>query len=92
LIDCDPGLARAVVEGAVAFAEQFGFKPNRRWEESRAMLAGIELPAKLPVFGKKGVPCYVDRGESNAKSVIARLERKAGPGKFILEEAAPAES
>jgi hypothetical protein len=85
---CDPSLAVAIIEGAIAFAEQFGFKPNKRWAQTSRMLEGIEPGGKKVVYGKKGKPCFVDRGETNARALIARLERKAGEGNFTVEEQA----
>ena len=84
--DCDPGVARAVVEGAIEFASRFGFKPNRRWEESSTLWKGIEPKAEGITFGRDGKACLVKRGGDKATGAIARLERKAGPGNFIVQE------
>ena len=85
--DCDPGVARAVVEGAIDFASRFGFRPNKRWEESRHLFQGIEAKPDGIVFGKDGKPCLVRRGGDKAPGAVARLERKAGPGNFLVEDA-----
>lgn len=88
LVDCDPALAVSIIEGAITFADQFGFRPNKRWAQTAKMLEGIEPGGKKVVYGKKGKPCFVDRGETNAKAIISRLERKAGEGNFTVEEQA----
>lgn len=86
LVDCPPELARAVAEGAFTFAEKFGFKPAKRWPEVRKIFSGVELPETLPVFGKDGKPCYIKRDETNSVAIIAKLERNAGAGNYLLLE------
>ena len=85
---CDPALARAIVEGAVAFADQFGFKPPKRWKEAQHIFDGVGEVKKKPTFGQEGKPCFVHRGETNAQSIIARLERKAGEGNYLVDTGA----
>ncbi len=82
---CDPGVARAVVEGAIAFGDRWGFHPNRRWEDSRRVFEGIEAKPEGLVFGRDGVPCLVRRPGENLTGAQVRLERKAGPGGFTIE-------
>ncbi|MBI5442570.1 MAG: hypothetical protein HY900_15315 [Deltaproteobacteria bacterium] len=84
---CEPALAKAVVEGAITFAGRFGFKPNKRWEESKRLLDGLPEVAP-PAFGRNGKPCLVLRGGEKAPGAVARLERTAGPGNYAVEEAA----
>jgi hypothetical protein len=83
---CDPPLARAVVEGAIGFADRFGFRPNKRWDETRRVLEGIE-PGGDVAFGREGRPCLVVRKGENAAGPAARLERTAGPGNYTIETA-----
>jgi hypothetical protein len=84
--DCDPGLARAIVEGAIEFAGRFGFKPNKRWQESAHVWSGIEAKKGGVAFGKEGKPCLVRRGADKAAGILARLERTAGPGNYLVED------
>lgn len=88
---CKPAFARALVEGAIDFAGQYGFKPAKRWEQSRPLFGeeAVSGGSRLS-FGKDGKPCYVKRGETNAQGILARLERKAGPGNYLVEESAEA--
>ena len=48
-----------------------------------------EAPAKAAklVFGRKGKPCYVRRGETNAQGIQARLARVVGEGNYLVEDA-----
>jgi len=84
--DCDPALAVALVDGAAEYGEKLGFRPNKRWEESRSIFAGITPAEDLPAFGKEGKPCYVKRGETNSAAIIARLTRSVGEGNFTVVE------
>lgn len=86
---CDPGVARAVVEGAIAFAGGWGFHPNRRWEDSRRVFDGIDPKPEGLVFGREGVPCLVLRPGENLAGAKLRLERKAGPGRFLVVDETP---
>jgi hypothetical protein len=82
---CKPAFARALVEGAIAFAGQYGFKPAKRWEQSRPLFVEEAAGSSRITFGKGGKPCYVKRGETNAQGILARLERKVGPGNYLVE-------
>lgn len=82
--DCEPGLARAVVEGAIAFAAGTGFRPNKRWEESKHLFDGVEARAEGLTFGREGMPCLVLRGGEQNPVAVARLERALGAGNFAV--------
>ncbi len=82
---CDPGLARAVVEGAIEFAGRFGLKPNKRWSDSRRLLDGIEPAADDIPFGRDGKPCLVLRPGEDVTGPLRRLERVLGSGNFLTE-------
>lgn len=84
---CDPGLARAVVEGAIEFAGQFGFRPNKRWNESKRVLEGFDVRGHGVIFGKDGKPHLVVRTGESAAGAVARLERVAGAGNYTVEGA-----
>ncbi len=84
---CPPGVARALVEGAIGYAEQFGFQPNKRWPESRRVFAGLEAKPKGLSFGRQGRPCLVKRPGLQTAALERRLERSAGPGNFdVVDE------
>ncbi len=86
---CAPGVARALVEGAVAFAAVLGFRPNKRWEESRRLLEGIEPEPAGLAFGREGKPCLVARPGDHVVAARARLDRAVGPGNYLVEEPGP---
>ncbi|GAB4257150.1 MAG: hypothetical protein Kow0092_03820 [Deferrisomatales bacterium] len=88
---CSPEVARAVVEGAVEFAARYGFRPAKRWEESRRVFDGVEARAEGLAFGKGGKPCLVLRNDPAERAARARLERTAGPGNYEVVEGAGGE-
>lgn len=83
----EPGVARAVVEGAMAFAGELGFRPNRRWTEARKLFGTIAAQPEGLEFGRDGKPCLVLRDGENLRGAQARLQRKLGEGGFqIVDE------
>ncbi|MFU8855441.1 MAG: hypothetical protein ACNA8S_00395 [Deferrisomatales bacterium] len=84
--ECAPGTARALVEGAVAFAASLGLKPNKRWPESKRLWEGIEADPGTIAFGRNGRPCLIVRGRENVSGVRARLDRTVGAGNYLVEE------
>ncbi|MHB8763033.1 MAG: hypothetical protein ACYDA8_01625 [Deferrisomatales bacterium] len=86
---CDPGVARAIVEGAITWGARWGFHPNRRWDDSRRVLEGVEARPEGLVFGVDGRPCLVMRPGENLQGARLRLERKAGTDGFTVVEGEP---
>lgn len=80
----EPGLARGIIEGAVEFAHQFGFRPGRRWEEARKVWHGIQKQGASLEFGMNGRPCLVLRPGENVQGAVARLQRKLKPGEYEI--------
>jgi len=83
---CRAGVARAVVEGAIAFAEAAGLRPNKRWSESRRLFDGIDPEDEGLQFGRNGKPCLVVRKGENMTAVRNRLDRKIGAGGYEVQE------
>lgn len=78
-----PTCAKKLIEGAVAYAERFGFAPHRDFRKARRVLSGIDA-ALCPTdftFGRDGRPCFV-RGphdsEERLERVLAILEARCG--------------
>ena len=83
----EPGVARALVEGAIAFADTQGFRPNRRWSEAHKVFGEIDPQAEGLEFGRDGKPCLVLRDGENHKGALARLQRKLAEGEYqIIDE------
>ncbi len=85
---CDYTLAHNIIYGAVAFAEDYGFKPHKNFEVAQYILE--EDDDKIPLmdiqFGDPdGKPSYwAGPYESYAKQqqILKTLERTAGAGNF----------
>ena len=81
---CDPGVAKAIVEGAISFAERVGFRPNKRWEESKAIFDGIDARPEGLSFGRGGKPCLVVRKGDSVNAALRKLDRVAGRGNYTV--------
>ena len=90
----DPAVARAVVDGAVTYAAQFGFHPPRGFGNAYLLFGDIpaaDIPAEI-TFGSKGKPLYFQGphdSPSRARQVLRQLESRCGPGGYhfaILEQ------
>lgn len=81
---CQPELAHQLIYGAIAYAGQFGFKPQKDFELSQYVLAPrgeLEEPYAL-TFGKDGKPFFVAGPYDHVPAILARLEKTAGAGNY----------
>ena len=83
----EPGCARKLVEGAVAYARDLGFVPHPDFREAGMVLGdidGSDCPETF-TFGKDGKPLFV-RGphdsSSRIKRILAQLRRRCGEHGF----------
>lgn len=82
-----PATARALVEGAVAYAQRFGLPPHHDYHLACRIFAGIDprLADRVFSYGKEGKPLYISGPrDTPAKSrwVLATLERACGSDGF----------
>lgn len=91
----DLAAARKLVEGAVAYAAQFGFKPHADYEEALTVFGSADSAACTETFeyGKDGKPFYISGPNDSLariQQVSNALERQLGPGGYgsvaVLEE------
>ena len=79
-----PACAKNMIEGAIEYAEKFGFAPHRDYRKARRVLSGIDSAAcpESYSFGEEdGRPCYVrgpDDSDERVERVLSLLERKCG--------------
>ena len=83
---CEPGVALGVIEGAIAYAARYGFRPNKRWPQSRRLFVGIQATDPDVQCGRDGKPCLVLKPGEDVTGPRRRLERLLGPGGFIVED------
>jgi len=82
-----PAWAKKFVEGAVAYAESFGFAPHRDYRKARRVLSGIDASVCTETFtyGEKGRPHYVQGGmddDARTERVLAMLNSRLGRDGF----------
>ena len=82
--DCPPDLAHQVIYGAIDYAAQFGFRPQKDFSLSKYILEERgTLPERQPVeFGKDGKPLFVAGPHDNISAIRSKLERAVGPGNY----------
>jgi hypothetical protein len=83
-LDISPALAHELIYGAIEYAAQFGFKPQRDFRDSQWIL---DPPDKYPrsgtiEFGKDGKPFFISGPHDNVDKIIRQLTRTAGEGNF----------
>jgi hypothetical protein len=83
----EPGCARKLVEGAVAYATRLGFAPHRDYKAACRVLGGIgttDCPTEF-TYGHEGKPFYIrgpDEKDEQVQRIIGQLERKCGAGNY----------
>jgi len=88
---CDYTLVHNIIYGAIAYAEDYGFKPHKDFSISKFILEEDDDDIELMEleFGLSGKPCYIigaNDNEAKIKQVIATLTRTAGEGNFEVRE------
>ncbi|MBL7815897.1 MAG: hypothetical protein JNL70_12855 [Saprospiraceae bacterium] len=77
-------LAHNIIYGAIAYAEDLGFKPNKDWTLSQMILEedteDIEL-IELE-FGKDGKPLFINGPYDNVQKVLNTLNKSVGQGNY----------
>lgn len=87
LAPMQPCCAKKLVLGAVAYAENLGFKPQAGYEATRVVLEGIETTeceAEFE-FGRNGKPFYISGPDETPKMVeriVDQLRKSCGEGGF----------
>jgi len=83
-VECPISLANNIVYGAIEFAAQLGFKPNKDFKLSQYVLEDKNTvePCDDIEFGKDGKPFYIAGPEDNVEYVLKQLESTAGKENF----------
>ena len=83
-IDCPVSLIHQIIYGAIEYAANLGFKPQKDFNLSKYVLEKqSEIEESTPVeFGKDGKPFYVSGPYDNVDSIIEQLKEKLGEENF----------
>lgn len=85
-VRCDSVLAHNIIYGAIEYAEDLGFKPNKDFALSRFILnkdEDVEVLQDLE-FGKDGAPFYITGPKHNVNFVIHKLNHVVGEGNYTV--------
>lgn len=84
LISADLDLAAKIIREAVAYARQWGFNPQKDYYDAEPLLNGADPDACDDVvpLGLEGKPYFVSGPYDDARAVMDRLMKTAGPGNF----------
>lgn len=85
--DVTPACARKLVEGAVAYAREFGLHPHPDYQSAKLIFGDINAGECTEEFeyGKDGKPFFVAGPydtPARCRAILAALERSRGPGGF----------
>jgi hypothetical protein len=88
-----PECFRKLVEGAVAYARELGFRPHADYAEASQIFGNVEAATCSEQFeyGHNGKPFYMsgpNETRSQARNIVKQLERQFGPDgfEFIMME------
>ena len=83
-LDISPALAHELIYGAIEYAAQFGFKPQRDFRDSQWILDPSDThPRSGKIeFGKDGKPLFINGPYDNVDKIVRQLTRTAGEGNF----------
>jgi hypothetical protein len=87
LEDVEPEFARMLIEGGIAYAEQFGFSPHPDYKKASIILGDIEVieDGFEFEFGCEGTPYYISGPHDSAERsnrIIHALHEQCGPGGY----------
>ncbi len=83
----EPACLRKLVEGAVAYARDLGFRPHEDYAMACQIFGDVDSSACPTSFeyGSEGKPCYVSGPNetlAQAKAIVNQLKRRLGEGNF----------
>ncbi len=83
---CDYVLAHNVIYGAIAYAEDLGFRPDKDFAVTQYILAEDDESVELVEleFGRDGKPCFVAGPRDNVALITGKLRAAVGEGNFTV--------
>lgn len=91
-VPCSPHLANQIIYGAIEYAAELGFRPNKDFRDSQHVLEERDPTQEMydVSFGKDGKPFFIAGPYDDADRITAMLRRKLGPDGFhYLMEISP---
>jgi hypothetical protein len=82
----DYALAHNIIFGAIAYAEDLGFKPEKDWALSQFILEEDTEDVELIdlEFGKNGKPLFINGPYDNVTAITAKLDKAVGKGNYEM--------
>lgn len=83
-VECSVDLAHQIIYGAVDYASELGFKPQKDFKLSKYVLEGRDKFGEITEveFGKDGKPFYIAGPDDDVQTIMGKLEAKLGPDNF----------
>ena len=81
----DLNLVAKIIEEGIAYAHQFGFKPNPDYHKAKLVLGDANPDAcstQIPLGGSEGKPMFISGPYDNVDRIIAKLTKAVGPDGF----------
>ena len=77
-------LAHNIIYGAIAYAEDLGFKPEKDWKLSQMILEDDTEDIELIEleFGRDGKPYFISGPYDNVNAIVAKLNKSVGVGNY----------
>jgi hypothetical protein len=84
MIQCDLGEAHNLIYGAIDFAAENGFKPQKDFVITKQILDENLIDDRIDdiEFGRNGRPFYFAGPYDNTRQIIETLEKNVGKGNF----------
>lgn len=83
-VGCPVDLAHQIIYGAIDYASELGFRPQKDFKLSKYILEEREKFGEITEveFGKNGKPFYIASPDDDVNQIIRKLEKKLGPNNF----------
>ena len=83
-VECSVDLGHQIIYGAIDYASELGFRPQKDFKLSRYVLEGRDKFGEITEveFGKDGKPFYIAGPDDDVQAIMKKLEAKLGPDNF----------
>jgi len=83
-VECPVDLAHQIIYGAIDYASELGFNPQKDFKLSKYILEERDKFGEITEveFGKDGKPFYISGPDDDVQAIMRKLEAKLGPDDF----------